>query len=232
MDFRKIDVGKMVVRATEGNLVSFVREIMDVFEKVARQHNITFRFLPAEPVIRLWFDDNVLDKVFFNLLSDAFKYTPDGGHLTVSIQVLAEENQVRVSVEDSGPGIAEADQPHLFEWFYQGNASANGSGIGLVLAEGLTRLHQGQGTTFEVTLPLQKPATFLDAEPSAPAHPTTLLGDELTNATDLPPAEPSAPARTHSTVLVIEDNTDVRNFLSQKLQPHFQVTTAADGAST
>ena len=75
LDFRKIDVGKMAVRATQGNLVTFVRELMDVFEKTAHRRRITFRFLPAEPVIALWFDGDILDKVFYNLLSNAFKYT-------------------------------------------------------------------------------------------------------------------------------------------------------------
>ncbi|RYY21109.1 MAG: hypothetical protein EOO36_01640, partial [Cytophagaceae bacterium] len=159
LDFRKIDVGKMAVRATEGDLVAFVREIMDVFEKTARKRHIAFRFLPADPVVRLWFDGNILDKVFFNLLSNAFKYTPDGGQITVSLQLIPATNSVRLRVEDNGRGIAEADQPHILEWFYQGSQpSANGSGLGLALAEGLTRLHQGtlsfrsqlgQGSTFE-----------------------------------------------------------------------------------
>ena len=239
MDFRKIDVGKMAVRATEGNLVDFVRELMDVFEKTARRRNITFRFLPAEPVVRLWFDGDILDKVFFNLLSNAFKYTPDGGQITLSLQPDPAAGTVRISVEDTGRGIAEADQPHVFKWFYQGTqSSANSSGIGLALAEGLTRLHEGtltfrsqpgHGTTFEVALPLAKPATFLDAEPDhLPTPAATLLpdDDEPTLALDS-----AGPARTDATTLVVEDNEEVRNFLVQKLQPHFQVSTAADGAT-
>ena len=239
MDFRKIDVGKMAVRATEGNLVDFVRELMDVFEKTARRRGITFRFLPAEPVVRLWFDGDILDKVFFNLLSNAFKYTPDGGQITVSLQPDPAAGTVRVRVEDTGRGIAEADQPHVFEWFYQGTqASANSSGIGLALAEGLTRLHEGtltfrsqpgRGTTFEVTLPLAKPATFRDAEPGQPfdepAAPLLLPDDEFAE-----PTAETAPARTDATALIIEDNEEVRHFLVQKLQPHFQVSAAADGA--
>jgi signal transduction histidine kinase/DNA-binding response OmpR family regulator len=236
MDFRKIDVGRMSVRATEGNLVDFVRELMDVFEKTARRRNITYRFLPAEPVVQLWFDGEILDKVFFNLLSNAFKYTPDGGQITVSLQPDLVAHVVRVSVEDTGRGIAEVDQPHVFEWFYQGTrSSANSSGIGLALAEGLTRLHEGSltfrtqpghGTTFEVKLPLARPATFLEADPELRPAPTAELlpEDEL--------AEPAPPlARTDATALVIEDNDDVRNFLLQKLQPYFQLSSAADGVT-
>ena len=239
LDFRKIDVGKVAVRATQGNLVAFVREILDVFEKTARRRNIALRFLPAEPVISLWFDGDILDKVFFNLLSNAFKYTADGGQITVSLQREPATDTVRVSVEDNGRGIAAADQPHIMGWFYQGSqASANGSGLGLALADGLTRLHEGtltfrsqpgQGSTFEVHLPLTRPATFLEAAPNPEpgSGPARLLADE---PTDLPPP-PAAPARTDATVLVIEDNEEVRNFLVQKLQPYFQVSTAADGAT-
>jgi len=233
MDFRKIDVGKMSVRATEGNLVDFVRELMDVFEKTARRRNITFRFLPAEPVVQLWFDGEILDKGLFNLLSNAFKYTPDGGQITVSLQPEPAAGTVRVRVEDTGRGIAEVDQPHVFEWFYQGTrSSANSSGIGLALAEGLTRLHEGsltfrtqpgQGTTFEVKLPLARPATFLEADREPGPAPTLLLPD------DEPPETARPPAHTDATALVIEDNDDVRAFLLQKLQPHFRVSSAADG---
>ena len=238
LDFRKIDVGKMAVRATEGNLVAFVREIMDVFEKTAHRRGIAFRFLPAEPVILLWFDGDVLDKIFTNLLSNAFKYTPDGGQITVSLQANPEANAAQVNVEDNGRGIAEADQPHILGWFYQGSqASGGGSGLGLALADGLTRLHEGTlsfrsqpgvGSTFTVALPLARPATFLDAPPDQPHTPAAahLPDDEPTER-----PEEAAPARTATTVLVIEDHEEVRQFLVQKLQPHFQVSTAADGTT-
>ena len=236
LDFRKIDVGKMAVRASEGNLVSFVREIMDVFEKPARQRGITFRFLPAEPVISLWFDGDILDKVLFNLLSNAFKYTPDGGRITVSMQPVAAADAVRISVEDNGRGIAEADQAHILEWFYQGRQpSANGSGLGLALAEGLTRLHQGtlsfrsqpgHGSTFEVTLPLTRPVGWQEAS----ATPTPHVSPEPEEAAAEPRAA-AAPTPPTATVLLIEDNDEVRNFLVEKLQAHFQVSTAADGTT-
>ena len=238
LDFRKIDVGKMAVRATQGNLVGFVREIMDVFEKTATRRGIAFRFLPAEPVISLWFDGDILDKVFANLLSNAFKYTAAGGQITVSIQREPAANTVRVSLEDNGRGIAEADQPHIMSWFYQGSQpSPNGSGLGLALADGLTRLHEGSlsfrsqlghGSTFEVSLPLSKPATFQEVALAPPHLPTTdgLLDDK---PIDLP--NQAAPARSDTTVLIIEDHEEVRQFLVQKLQPHFQVSTAADGAT-
>lgn len=244
MDFRKIDVGKMPVRATEGNLVAFVREIMDVFERPARQRGISLRFLPAEPIMVVWFDVNVLDKVFFNLLSNALKFTPDRGQITVSLQPLPAEGQVRVSVEDTGAGISEADKAHIFEWFYQGQQSAaRGSGMGLALALGLTRLHQGQlmfssqagrGSTFVVTLPLELPAALRAGDAPALGPPAFTLDEGLEVQALVPEVgvglAPGASGR-EALVLVIEDNPEVNAFLVQKLRPHFQVSAATDGAT-
>jgi signal transduction histidine kinase/DNA-binding response OmpR family regulator len=241
LDFRKIDVGKMPVRATEGNLVAFVREIMDVFEKPARQRGIRLRFLPAEPIISLWFDSNILDKVLFNLLSNALKFTPEHGQITVSIQLVPAEQRVRISVEDTGRGISLHDQTHIFEWFYQGQqGAANGSGMGLALALGLTRLHlgeltftsqPGQGSTFVVTLPTVLPTALRS---TAAALPTSALA--LTEEIEELPAEATdtlgalGSPENEALVLIIEDNPEVNAFLAQKLRAHFQVQTAADGA--
>ncbi|UOQ76577.1 substrate-binding domain-containing protein [Hymenobacter sp. 5516J-16] len=244
MDFRKIDVGKMPVRATEGNLVAFVREIMDVFERPARQRGISLRFLPAEPTILVWFDGNILDKVFFNLLSNALKFTPDRGQITVSLQPLPTERMVRVSVEDTGAGISEADKAHIFEWFYQGQQSAaRGSGMGLALALGLTRLHQGQltftsqpgrGSTFVVTLPLELPAELRSGISLTQVPAAFLLDEDIAtpaSATDAGVGPAAAGTGSEALVLVIEDNPEVNAFLAQKLRPHFQVSTATDGAT-
>ncbi|WP_201983460.1 substrate-binding domain-containing protein [Hymenobacter rubidus] len=243
MDFRKIDVGKMPVRATEGNLVAFVREILDSFEKPARQKGVTLRFLPAEPVVNLPFDVNILDKVFFNLLANALKFTPERGQITVSIQPLPAEGSVRVSVEDTGRGISEKDRAHIFEWFYQGQQpGVQGSGMGLALALGLTRLHMGQlaftsqagqGSTFVVTLPLTLPAGLL-ASVAQPALPGLVQEEPTAVATAADEAAEAGFATGEgrdALVLIIEDNAEVNAFLAQKLRPHFQVRTATDGAA-
>ncbi|GAB2465673.1 sensor histidine kinase [Hymenobacter qilianensis] len=238
MDFRKIEVGKMPVRASEGNIVAFVREIMDVFEKSARQRGILLRFLPSEPVLPLWFDVNILDKVFFNLLSNALKFTPDRGQITVSIQRVPTDNTVRVSVEDTGCGISEQDREHIFEWFYQGHQpAAKGSGMGLALAMGLVRLHQGQlsftsqpgqGSTFVVTLPLELPVALRSDTPYSALPASFAQEDEMPPRSKEEPA-PTPISASESLILVIEDNEDVRDFVVQKLAPHFQVSSAADG---
>ncbi|MGI4872162.1 MAG: hybrid sensor histidine kinase/response regulator transcription factor [Janthinobacterium lividum] len=238
LDFRKLEVGKMAVRASEGDLVAFVRELAEPFEKSAQLRGIRLQVLAAEPRLPAWFDGNVLDKVFLNLLSNALKFTPENGRITVSLHLAEQGQAVRVSVADTGPGIAEADQPHVFEWFYQGTqaVAANGSGMGLALAYSLVRLHQGQltfssqpgrGSTFTVTLPRELP------ERLHATGPVLVPGWEY--AAGLPPPdddepepEPAVPV-TDALVLVVEDNPEVQDFLARKLRGHYRVRSAPDG---
>ncbi|WP_046243477.1 hybrid sensor histidine kinase/response regulator transcription factor [Hymenobacter terrenus] len=251
MDFRKMEVGKMPVQASEGNLVTFMREIVDVFEQPARLRGIDLRWLPAVPALKAWFDTNILDKVLFNLLSNALKFTPEKGQITVRLQPGdADCRTVRISVEDTGRGISDADRAHIFEWFYQGGASGAavpGSGIGLALALGLARLHlgeltvhsqPGQGSTFELTLPTELPTELRSSPIPAPeadelvfTRPRLLAPpsgtDEDADGTALTPETTTS----ETLVLVIEDNPEVNNFLVRKLQPDFQVQAATDGTS-
>ena len=239
LDFRKIEVGKMAVHATEGNLVSFVREIVEVFAQPARGRGVQLRFVPEAPVLRAWFDGNILDKVFFNLLSNALKFTPDHGLITVSLQSRDEGRSLQVSVTDTGRGISDQDRSHIFEWFYQGDqgAVAKGSGMGLALAHGLVRLHQGQltfssqpgrGSTFTVTLPRELPEALLSFEPPAPV--AFALDEPEPITTELGPDDGPPLAGSETLVLVIEDNPEVNDFVARKLRADYRVQTATDGA--
>jgi signal transduction histidine kinase/DNA-binding response OmpR family regulator/ABC-type xylose transport system substrate-binding protein len=239
LDFRKIEVGKMAVRATEGDLVAFVREIVEVFEKPARLRGVQLRLVSARPALTAWFDGNLLDKVFFNLLSNAVKFTPDQGTVTISLQPADEEQAIQVSIADTGRGISEQDRAHIFEWFYQGSQGtvAKGSGIGLALAHGLVRLHQGQltfsslpgrGSTFTVTLPRELPAE-LHADNSADSSEVLpeVVAEEVLD--DVNPEAAAAKAESDTLVLVIEDNEEVNDFLTRKLGGDFRVQSATDG---
>jgi signal transduction histidine kinase/DNA-binding response OmpR family regulator len=237
LDFRKAEGGKMTVQARADDFVPFVRELVETFEPAARVQHLTLAFEPAEPTLPGWFDRNVLDKVLVNLLANALKYTPAGGRVAVTLQAV-ENDRAQVQVTDTGVGIAPQDQAHIFEWFYQGEQSggSKGSGMGLALAHGLTRLHQGQlsftsrpgqGSTFVVTLPRELPQALRSPDPPvftekpAPAEPVLL------------PAEAGAaePADATPLVLVVEDNADVNEFVARMLRPHYRVRTAADGAA-
>ncbi|MBJ6108792.1 substrate-binding domain-containing protein [Hymenobacter sp. BT523] len=242
LDFRKIEVGKMAVRATESDLVAFVRELVEAFEKPARLRGVQLRFVAAEAELPAWFDANLLDKVFLNLLSNALKFTPEQGRITVSLQAAEGGRAWRVSVADTGPGISASDRAHVFEWFYQGEqgAVAQGSGMGLALAHGLVRLHQGQltlssqpgqGSTFTVTAPRELPAE-LQARGAAPL-PALALEEPEPLPADFGPEVSLAAAETASEtlVLVIEDNAEVNDFVARKLRGDFRVQTATDGHS-
>jgi signal transduction histidine kinase/DNA-binding response OmpR family regulator len=240
LDFRKIEVGKMAVRASQGNLVAFVREIVDAFEKPAKLRGVQLRFLAAEPELMGWFDSNVLDKVFLNLLSNALKFTPERGQITISLQSADHGRALRVSVADTGRGISDQDRAHIFEWFYQGDqgAVAKGSGMGLALAHGLVRLHQGQlafssqpgqGSTFTVTLPRELPEHLrATQDTSAPA---IALDEPEPIPTDfgLEALPVVLDTGSETLVLVIEDNPEVNDFLSRKLRGDFRVQSATDG---
>ncbi|MCC3160670.1 substrate-binding domain-containing protein [Hymenobacter sp. 15J16-1T3B] len=238
LDFRKMEVGKTAVRATQGDLVGFVREIVELFEKPAQLRGVELRLVSPEPQLVAWFDGNILDKVFFNLLSNAVKFTPDRGTITISLQPAEGGRAVAVSIADTGRGISEQDRAHIFEWFYQGEpaAGAKGSGIGLALAHGLVRLHQGQltfsslagkGSTFTVTLPRELPAELLASHATEAAPGLHEPADALVEL--LPAAETPASADSETLVLVIEDNQEVNDFLVRKLGADFRVQSATDG---
>ena len=242
MDFRKIEVGKMPLRVARYDIIWFIQEIMNVFRNIARQRRITYRLTSSSPDITVWFDANLLDKVFYNLLANAFKYTPDNGNILIHVAQDDNSESVLITVEDEGHGISEDEQQHIFEWFYQGKSSVGGTGIGLALSHELVQMHHGHlsvrseagnGCTFTVRLPLtqpDKPADSLPVEPSwtpsafsPPTFDQAPLFEYSTGASALSAANADA------TVLVIEDNADLRAFLVSKLQPHFQVLEAADG---
>ena len=238
LDFRKIEVGKTVVRATESDLVAFVRDLVEAFEKPAQLRGIQLKFLAAEPHLPAWFDGNLLDKVFLNLLSNALKFTPEHGHITVSLQAADHGRAVQISVADTGHGISAQDRAHVFEWFYQGEQEgvAKGSGMGLALAYGLVRLHQGQltfssqlgrGSTFTVTLPRELPAAL---HATGPAGPVAIALDEPEPIPSSLALEPAATETSpEALVLVIEDNAEVNDFLARKLRADFRVQSATDG---
>ena len=242
MDFRKIEVGKMPLRIAQHDLVDFIRDKMSVFNRVAQKRTIYYRFLPAEPSLPVWFDADLLDKVLTNLLANAFKFTPDRGTVAVSIQKDLMGKRVCVRIEDSGLGISIDEQQHIFDWFYQGQASTSspGSGIGLALAKELVHLHQGtlsvnsepgRGSVFELSLPLTQPVLpIVDAELSQVLAPRALSDGFITETPfQETTANISNEQESEVTLLLIENNSDVATFLRDKLRAHFQISTATDG---
>ncbi|MDX2279434.1 MAG: substrate-binding domain-containing protein [Saprospiraceae bacterium] len=242
MDFRKIESGKMAVRASNNDLVAFTKEIVEAYRKVAIKRNIQLVFFSVETTILVWFDVNMLDKVLFNLLSNAFKFTPDGGKIQVAVVIDPISDKAIVKVEDNGRGMSKEHVEKAFERFYQGTTyKAKGTGLGLSLSKELVNLHGGEidlwseggkGARFEVSLPLGK-AHFREDQL---AHENTegvsydeamLFFEDENQNLSINGTEPGSTG--DQTLLLIEDNEDLRHFLKQQFGKNYTILEAPNG---
>jgi signal transduction histidine kinase/ligand-binding sensor domain-containing protein/DNA-binding response OmpR family regulator len=247
LDVARLESGRTPLRARPLDLDAFVEAVAQPFRAPAARKAMTFEIdLPAAPV-EVFADPPQLEKAVANLLSNALKFTPEGG--TVRVSVAAGEGTARVAVRDSGPGIPAADLPYVFDRFYQVNEASQtqlGTGIGLALAKEVVDLHggtlavvseEGFGSTFTVTLPLGRahlaPEQIVDDEPwtpgaARPALSTEPGGDGLATE-EAPDKEPPAGGDDVTTVLVVEDHPEVRAYVRRHLEPVYRVLEAADG---
>lgn len=247
IDFRKIEVDKMRLRVSENDLVTFVSEILASYHTIAQKRHIDLRLITNERQLSLWFDANMLDKALFNLLSNAFKFTRDNGHIYVYIDKSNDDSNVVIKVEDNGVGMDEQSLQHTFNVFYQGEyENQKGSGLGLALTKEIVQLHKGtinvksvkwKGTTFEIQLPLGK-AHFENHDTAENVNtPFVFYENEKIYTTDLKKecAIDTEPQETihekEYSILIIEDNEDVRKFLKSRLQPHYEILEADNGQS-
>ena len=164
MDVRKIEQGKFQIVPVDTELVAFVHDLYDVFLVNARQRNITYRFVSNVEKKTVFVDRSSLDKILMNLLSNAFKFTPDGGEVVVNL--FAGKDRYSISVSDTGVGIRDEDKPSVFKRFYSSNQQGGyvGTGIGLNLVQLLVQLHKGEvvvednpagsGTVFRIDMPV------------------------------------------------------------------------------
>lgn len=224
LDLRKTDAGKQLLQASEQNIVQFLREIVADFQQKAHKSKIDLQLITPVIHIPLWFDVEKLDKVLFNLLSNAFKYTPKGGYIHVFLQETAEN--VQVIIKDNGEGMNETEQQRAFDLYFSGQKKYSlGTGLGLALSREFVHLHhgdievsskKGEGTTFTILLPkgeahlMPSEKTTLDTE-DRPAH-TYFEDSELT---------PSSPilgtANETISLVLIEDNADLSHYIIEKL---------------
>ncbi len=247
MDFRKTETGKMNLSATENNLVSFTGDIVEAFKETAKKRDIDLRMISSEREILVWFDTFMLDKVLFNLLSNAFKFTNNGGHIHVHLKKIVQENKAVIMVEDSGVGMSETVAQHVFELFYQGMiTSQQGSGLGLALSKELVHLHKGdisvtsqkgEGTCFTITL-LLGTAHFKKEEMTVQTPHIEKYADQkiytnepertVDNTINEPMPDGIPGGRS---VLIIEDNRDLKDFLAGVLGNEYEILAAEEGHS-
>lgn len=239
LEFRKMQAGKLKLSLQETDAVMFVKAICRMFDDAAESKEIAYSFESSEPAHAMFLDQQMIDKVVFNLLSNAFKYTPAKGTISVSLSFT---DVLTIRVADTGVGIPQEKRAQLFSRFMQSSYTGESFGIGLHLTHELVRTHHGEityqeneggGSVFVVTIPLQKDcyeaSDFLVKDsPILKADLTKERDGQEEKTTDAVPSAPSAPLN-RRTVLLIEDDNDVREFLLSELESCFDLKVASDG---
>ncbi len=236
LDLSRLDAGSMKLQVIKGDVLQLVKAIAASFESMAERKQIHYHIHFPEQTVLSFFDKDKLEKIFTNLLGNAFKYTPEQG--TVSVTITMDDNRLRLSVEDNGPGIPKKELDKVFDRFYQVEGTEDkGSGIGLALVKELVELYRGQisvssepgkGSRFRVSLPMSKndfkenelvygeyqaPPVFINRD----IHPEENKAGNGQLNSNLPLA------------LIVEDNADLRTFIEEIIKPSYQVEQATNG---
>jgi signal transduction histidine kinase/ligand-binding sensor domain-containing protein/DNA-binding response OmpR family regulator len=239
MDFRKVMQGNMKLQVQKGNLSEFAQRVADSFMGAAAQKHIHFQMDIDTNYEHSWYDPNKVETILFNLLSNAFKYTPKNGNIL--LEVSYHNEYAHFTVSDSGPGINDEDKKHIFDRFYQSKKAHNqgeaGTGVGLSLVKDFVELHkgeiqihseEGEGASFEVNIGIKKSLFTEDQiiETSTETAPLTeTLVIEEANETPVNNDDQS----NKPLILIVEDNNDVQQYLLNILKPLYRVETAING---
>ena len=252
MDLRKIDKGKMQLSFQETEMIEFINDLCDTMTEQANKKKIHFQFLHADiDKLNLWIDPNYFDKIILNILSNAFKFTPEYGEISIRLNTI-QDNSIKgplsqcaeITVTDTGSGIPEEEMEHIFKRFYQADNATKGSkgtGIGLHLTHSLVELHHGEiscknntpapGCQFIVRIPLgnhhltQEDLCF-EKTPVKPNEQenffdTSYLEEEQYSE------EKSKNIKHH--ILVVEDNEEIRRYISLELSSKYHVRECCNG---
>ena len=237
MDFRKAETGNLKLHMTRGNIVAFLESIYACFQNVSVTRHIKASFVSERDVEEVYFDREQLEKVFFNLLSNAYKFTPDGG--SVGVFVRKTRSVVEVRVTDNGKGIAPENVDKIFTNYYQEDDKTTqntGYGIGLALAKSIVELHKGTltaesldgKTTFTVTLPAGMASRDGFTLQETPPEVIRAITPD-TGAVPAPEPDLSPPGA--FTVLLVEDNPEVRAFIKDSLADKYRILESDNGLS-
>ncbi|RYY07299.1 MAG: response regulator, partial [Sphingobacteriaceae bacterium] len=242
LDFRKIEEQELKLCPTETDIVSFIRDVSESFQDISEKKNIAFSFSTSLDRLIIHFDPDKVERILFNLLSNAFKFTSEGGQIALRLYIdtnlIAAQNKLLfIEVADTGTGIPEEHHTQIFERFYQYGAEPGvmnqGNGIGLSIAKEFVQMHGGTltvnskpgiGSTFLVQLPYVSQKDTKDSEYIL----NTTLPDKKAENTEKTvlqqPRDNNLP-----TVLVVDDNDDFRFYLKDNLQTFYKVIEAKDG---
>lgn len=256
LEFRKIEKANTEFRPAIQDIIPVCNEIFHCFEEMARQKNITFLFQADPAPVVASFDGEKLDMIIFNLLSNAFKFTPSGGSITFAVQKnsslpvmkgaqtytigeLSTAEYIGISICDSGPGIRGTDLERIFDRFYQSPQHAeSGTGIGLALAAELILLHKGEisvcsvpetGSLFILKIPIVQPASGVAGQTTDLPESTLPLFEREEAETDRSEERWVDQHLYGSVIVVVEDHPELSHYIHQLLKPYFTVICEADG---
>ena len=241
IDYRKVESGNVILRISDNDIVPFVGDIFHSFQELARTRNINFTFNSEFQSMHVLFDAEKFEMVLNNLLSNSFKYIGSGNDIAIDISQQVSEKypagRAVIKIKDNGIGIPKKHLKHIFDWFYKGETSGSmNSGIGLSLARKLVNLHkgeiyvdsvEGQGSTFSVKIPLGK-EHFKEDEVVFVEPPLLEQPAAIHNEGPEPDAE-SAGKRADNTLLIIEDDEEIRLFLKEYFSSTYKIVEASDG---
>lgn len=232
LDLSKLEVGKMELHFKEGNLKEFISVLVASFDSLAENRQIHFSKHISVPSSHILYDADKLEKIISNILFNAFKFTPAGGSVTLSINIALDSNDLGIKITDTGKGIPERELSQVFSPFYQSRHTADdgqlGTGLGLALVNELVKLHRGeinltsqvnQGTTIFIVLPLGKEANVENVPEMQPLISLPELSETTTEQEELQ----------SETILIVEDNPELRTFIASCFKSQYNIYTACDG---
>ncbi|MEP1893161.1 MAG: ATP-binding protein, partial [Cyclobacteriaceae bacterium] len=238
LEFRKAEVGNFKLEVSKYDISSVLQDIFSNYRDLAKFRNVSLNFDPPEDEIELWIDAEKLEIVMNNLFSNAFKYTPAGGSITVSLY--EQDDKVTISVKDTGPGIPKDSIKTIFQWYYQVYDSKNvsGTGIGLALTKKIVELHGGVirvknsdngGADFYFTIPKGKEhlgqMEFVETRSLGLEIPKHSIAEDISQEPD----QDVDPNDKRERVLIVDDNTDIVMYLKQVLKSKYIVYVATNG---
>ena len=251
IDIRKIDYGQLKLKVKEIEIVSFFKEIADTFEGVVEDKHINFVFNSSADQLRGWVCPEFMDKIVYNILSNAFKYVRNYDEIVMNVFIEKTDigDLLHIEISDTGIGIDKKDLKKIFDCFYQvelndKNIVYPGSGIGLYLVRSLVELHKGHisvesevnvGTKFAIVVPFDRSGYTKEERNDAArkddsyvTYVKEVLQDNTGVATNVKTEEKNEIAKKYK-ILVVDDESEIRDFLAMELREGYEVYTAADG---
>lgn len=256
MDFRKLELNKVKIKAKEIKLLNFTEEIISYFKEEALNRNVHLTVDSDIPDLTVWGDESMLEKIIFNILSNAMKVTPNGGAITIAlfskddlyklplVSKKKKSKAVEIIISDTGPGLEKEQTKRIFERFYQvenlNKTYYGGTGIGLEVVKNFVSLHKGRvkvksnigkGTTFKILLPAGKAHLKEDEIISHKEEAVTQKERFILPHTTLKSKDDDTiDAKTKSnTLLIVEDNDELRDYLKNELNEHYKILLASNG---